>query len=85
MDKTDIEVLKTEFVDMMKRASAEIKLLRGVIKNLEPRADAWDTMQMVVRVAAPKQGGWSSEDVAWMLDKCIEELTAVKVEEKTTP
>lgn len=69
-----------EAVEMMKRASAEIKDLRRQINRLAPKAHAYDNLSAVLRLL-PQQGQGYSEDVAFLLDRRIEEI--LKAEVKT--
>ena len=56
-----------EAIEMMERASNEIKDLRRTIERLAPKAEAWDRLGQVLNLL-PKSGRGESEDVAWMLD-----------------
>lgn len=64
-----------ESIEMMRRASNEIKQLRNVIDNLAPKAEAYDLLTKVVNGLAPGRSMGVSEDVAWMLDRRADELT----------
>ena len=67
---------KQEAIEMMKRASEEIKSLRRQIDRLAPKADAYDAIrELQGMIPRPSQG--YGEDVAWMLDKRIKELLIV--------
>lgn len=68
-------VTKQEFIDMGKRASDEIKSLRRRIEHLTPKADAYDNLVMVLNLL-PKPSRGYEEDLAWKLDRRIEELSA---------
>lgn len=62
-----------EAIQMMQRASEEIKSLRRYIDILEPKAKAYDNMSALIGLLPrPSQG--MGEDVAWKLDKRIEQL-----------
>lgn len=67
-----------EAIEMMKRASAEIKALRRRIEALEPKADAYDNIAAVLRLL-PRPSVGMSEDLAWRLDRRVEELMAAKL------
>lgn len=57
-----------EQVEMLRRASNEIKHLRSQIDRLAPKADAYDKLSQVLGFF-PQRGGGMGEDVAWMLDR----------------
>ncbi len=62
-----------EAIQMMQRASAEIKSLRRRIDVLAPKAEAYDNMAALIGLLPrPSQG--MSEDIAWMFDRRVEEL-----------
>lgn len=63
-----------EFVEMGKRASAEIKTLRNHIAQLAPKAEAYDNIARVLALL-PQRSSVVGEDVAWMIDRRIKELT----------
>lgn len=65
---------ESEFVAMMRRCSEEIKLLRGQIARLEPKAAAYDDLSRVLSLL-PRQSVGMGEDLAWRLDQRIKELT----------
>lgn len=66
-----------EAIEMMKRASGEIKSLRSHIERLQPKADAYDNMGRILALL-PQPSRGMGEDVAWMLDKRIRELEQAK-------
>lgn len=69
---------------MMRRASSEIKDLRARISTLAPKAEAYDNMAALIDLL-PKRSQSMGEDVAWKLDKRIEELkTAMAAEKEKT-
>lgn len=70
-----------ELVDVMRRCSDEIRQLRARIAQLEPKADAYDNIAAVLRLL-PREGQAFGEDLAWRLDKRIQELTAVRVDDQ---
>lgn len=73
-----------EAIEMMRRASSEIKDLRARISTLAPKAEAYDNMAALIDLL-PKRSQGMSEDVAWKLDKRIEELkTAMAAEKEKT-
>lgn len=62
-----------EAIQMMTRASDEIKTLRRTIDQLAPKADAYDAIRQIQDLM-PRRSQGMSEDVAWLLDKRIREL-----------
>ena len=62
-----------EAIEMMKRASEEIKSLRRTIDQLAPKADAYDAIRQLQDLM-PRRSQGMSEDVAWLLDRRIKEL-----------
>ena len=77
------EMTNAEAIQMMNRCKQEILDLRAVISRLEPKADAYDNLARVLRLLPQPSVGYG-EDMVWVLDKRIRELTP-KPEEKTTP
>jgi hypothetical protein len=65
--------LKRELVEVMARCSSEIKGLRGTIERLAPKADAYDNLVVVLGLL-PRPSTGMSEDLAWKLDRRIEEI-----------
>ncbi len=70
-----------EAVEMMRAASREIKDLRATIERLTPKADAYDKLSIVLELLPQKSRGYG-EDLAYKLDRRIEELTATPKPEK---
>ncbi len=64
-------------IAMMRRCSVEIKMLRGRIVFLEPKAEGWDTLRQVLGLL-PKPATGSGEDLAWKLDQEISSMEAAK-------
>lgn len=64
-----------EAIQMMRRASEEIRQLRHQIEVLAPKAHAYDTLSSVLQLL-PKPSQGFGEDFAWRLDKRIQELEA---------
>lgn len=64
-----------EAIEMMRRCSREIKGLREDIARLAPKADAYDKLSIVLNLL-PRQSIGAGEDVAWMLDRKVEEMVA---------
>ncbi len=68
-------------IDMMRRCSEEIKMLRGQIGDLAPKADAYESIKTVlslVPLSRDPQG--HSEDLAHRLDREITNLESADVE-----
>lgn len=69
---------KQELLQVMQRCKAEIQMLRKLISVLEPKADAYDKLSIVLGLLRqPSQG--MGEDLIWRLEKRIEELLAALV------
>lgn len=64
-----------EAIKMMARCKEEIQNLRGQIARLQPKADAYDNIAIVLRLL-PQQSVGMGEDLTWVLDKRICELEA---------
>lgn len=67
-------ITNKEAIDMMNRCKEEIRSLRSVIDRLKPKADAYDNLATLLRLL-PQQSVAMGEDVVWILDKRIRELT----------
>ena len=67
------QMTNNEAIEMMHRASSEIKMLRQQIDIREPKAHAYDNLTAIINLL-PKQTQGYGEDVAYMLDKRIKEL-----------
>ena len=65
----------SEAIQMMKRASEEIKSLRRTIDQLAPKADAYDAIRQLQDLM-PRRSQGMGEDVAYLLDRRIKELHA---------
>lgn len=63
-----------EAIEMMQRCSQEIKFLRRQVDALTPMAEAYDVLAKTINSLSPRQGQGMGEDVAWMLDKRIQEI-----------
>ncbi len=70
-----------EAIEMMRRASAEIKVLRSEVDRLAPKAEAYDSLRAVLNLLPQRSQGYG-EDVAWMLDKRVKELVEGLEKEK---
>ena len=62
-----------ETIYLMRRAAEEIRQLRKQREALLAKAEAYDVLYAVVNLI-PGRGISMGEDVAWLLDKRIEEL-----------
>ena len=63
-----------EAIEMMNRCKQEIISLRVTIDRLKPKADAYDNLVVVLGLLPrPSQG--MGEDLVWIIDKRIRELT----------
>lgn len=71
-----------EAIEMMKRASAEIRELRHQIDRLAPKAHAYEVITQILGLLPQRSQGYS-EDLAYTLDRRIEEL--MKGDERPTP
>lgn len=66
-----------EAIEMMNRCKQEIRSLRVVIDYLRPKADAYDNITTILKLL-PKDSIGMSEDMIWVLEKRIKELTPEK-------
>lgn len=73
------EISNKEAIQMMERCKGEIRDLRAAIAALQPKADAYDNLAAVLRLL-PQPSRGMSEDLVWVLDKRIRELTPPKAE-----
>jgi hypothetical protein len=69
------EITNREAIEMMNRCKHEIRELRIVIDRLKPKADAYDNIVSILRLL-PQQSQGMGEDLIWILDKRIKELTS---------
>lgn len=63
----------SEAIEMMKRARDEIRELRRQVDRLMPKAEAYDSLVVLIGMF-PGQSSTMSVDVAAMLDRRIREL-----------
>lgn len=68
------EINNQEAIEMMNRCKHEITNLRAEIGRIRPKADAYDNIAAVLRLL-PQPGVAMGEDLVWILDKRIRELT----------
>lgn len=61
-------------LEMMRRCSEEIKMLRRQIEQLAPKARAYDDMSAVIAMAYRPPSVGMAEDLAWRLDQDIAEI-----------
>lgn len=71
-----------EAIEMMLRCKNEIQSLRAAIDRLQPKADAYDNLVTVLRLLPQKSVGMG-EDLAWVLERRIKELSATPAEERS--
>jgi hypothetical protein len=67
------EISNREAIEMMERCKHEIMRLRAVIDRLQPKADAYDNLAIVLHLL-PRPGVCIGEDLVWTLDKRIRDL-----------
>jgi len=62
-----------EAIEMMNRCKEEILTLRARIDRLQPKADAYDNLAIVLHLL-PQASQGMGENIVWILDKRIREL-----------
>jgi hypothetical protein len=67
-------ITNQEAIQMMNRCKSEITNLKAAIAHLQPKADAYDNLAAIVRLLPQPSQGYG-EDLVWVLDKRIRELT----------
>ena len=71
------DITNAEAIEMMNRCKSEIINLRAEIGRLTPKAHAYDNISSILRLLPqPSQG--MSQDLVWVLDRRIRELTQDK-------
>lgn len=79
------ETMETkEALEMMNRCKQEIVNLRATISRLEPKADAYDNLAIVLGLL-PRQSVGMGEDLVWVLDKRMRELQPKPAERPDGP
>lgn len=73
------DMTNQEAIEMMTRCKGEIANLKAVIAQLQPKADAYDNLAAIVRLLPQPSRGYG-EDLVWVLEKRIRELTPPKQE-----
>jgi hypothetical protein len=68
------EINNKEAIEMMNRCKQEIIGMRATIDRLRPKADAYDNLVVVLGLL-PRQSVGAGEDLVWIIDKRIRELT----------
>lgn len=68
--------LRRNFIDMGRRAASEIKMLRAQIDALRPKAEAYDLLSKIVHHSLPGAPQGYSEDIAWRIEREIEQVEA---------
>ena len=67
------EISNREAIEMMNRCKDEILTLRARIDRLQPKADAYDNLAIVLHLL-PQASQGMGENIVWILDKRIREL-----------
>jgi hypothetical protein len=67
-------ITNAEAIEMMYRCKHEIASLRAEIDRLAPKAHAYDSIASILRLM-PQPSRGMGEDVLWVLEKRIRELT----------
>ncbi len=62
-----------EAIEMMNRCKHEIMNLRATIDRLQPKADAYDNLAIVLHLL-PRQSVGMGDDLVWVLNKRMQEL-----------
>lgn len=62
-----------EAIQMMQRCIMEMETQRATISRLQPKADAYDNMAVILQLLPQPSQGYG-EDLVWQLKKAIEEL-----------
>lgn len=68
------EISNQEAIEMMNRCKQEIIGMRATIDRLKPKADAYDNLVVVLGLL-PRPSIGMGEDLVWIIDKRIRELT----------
>lgn len=68
------EISNEEAIEMMNRCKQEIMGMRATIDRLKPKADAYDNLVVVLGLL-PRPSIGMGEDLVWIIDKRIRELT----------
>jgi hypothetical protein len=68
------EISNQEAIEMMNRCKQEIVGMRATIDRLKPKADAYDNLVVVLGLL-PRPSIGMGEDLVWIIDKRIRELT----------
>jgi hypothetical protein len=68
------DISNKEAIEMMNRCKQEIIGMRATIDHLKPKADAYDNLVIVLGLL-PRQSVGMGEDLVWIIDRRIRELT----------
>ena len=68
------KISNQEAIEMMNRCKQEIIGMRATIDRLKPKADAYDNLVVVLGLL-PRPSIGMGEDLVWIIDKRIRELT----------
>ena len=60
-------------IDLMRAAAAEIRHLRNQNMIMSTRLNMYDQMMALFHAEVPRNGVGMSEDIAWAIDKHIEQ------------
>lgn len=74
------EISNKEAIEMMNRCKHEIIGMRATIDRLMPKADAYDNLVIVLGLIPSRCGSGMGEDLVWLIEKRIQELTPKPVE-----
>lgn len=64
-----------DVAQMAQRCVFEIKRLRERLAMIEPKADAYDNLAAVIRLAGPREGGVFAPDLVRQLEEQIADLS----------
>lgn len=68
------DMTNTEAIQMIRRCKEEILRLQAAVTRLEPKAEAYDNIVRILGLL-PQPSRAMGEDIVWMLDKRIRELS----------
>ncbi len=68
------EITNKEAIEMMERCKNEVLGLRAQIESLAPKAHAYDNICAILRLLPQPSQGYG-EDLVWIINKRIKELT----------
>jgi hypothetical protein len=65
--------MEKEFIEVMRKSCAEIRMLRSEIERLKPKAEAYDMLVPIIR-QLPQPSYGQSEDLVWELERRIDRM-----------